>query len=259
MKKTESFPQNQEQTVELIPSVDVLAIIGHSIEHDKERGWIPTRFIQKLDTHGKRTGVRESTLDPDDDSAYVGGGNAVATAAAEMYHFLAKRGELPKAVSVVSGRPLYLEQAPPDVNEGSVMLEAFKRKAKWQPESKGELITLGTARNTAQELEQHLRMCVERGYTKIGFVLLDLRIERARALLNRLQTAHPEFSAVETSLISAETLLRHRYEEHPARLAEFEGTLRAFTSSKAHVKTVKDEQGGTQALKQDTYKGTGNY
>ena len=244
--------ENQEQ----IPNVEVLAIIGHSIEEDTTRGWVPTRLIQKMDESKKRTGVRDRGLGPDDERAYVGGGNAVALAAAEMYETLIARGSPPRAVSVVPGRPLYLEKAPPDVNEGTVMLDAFKKKVKHLPDT---FITLGAARNTQGELEQHLRMCVERGYKSIGFVLLDLRIERAEAILERLKAEHPEFSSLETKCISAETLLRHRYQDEPERLVQVEKMLKAFSVSAAATKTVTDEKGGAEAIRQGTYKGKGNY
>ncbi len=234
------------EAIKEIPEVDVLAIIGHSIEEDATRGFVPTRLIQKLDENKRRTGVRERGLSPDDDSAYVGGGNAVALAAAEMYDVLIERGTPPKAVSVVPGRPLYLEHTSSDINEGTVMLEAFTRRAKQQPEN---VVTLGMAKNTAGELEEHLKMCVERSYKSIGFVLLELRIERAEALLDKLKREHTEFSSLETYLVSAETLLRHRYRDNPNRLRELEKISTAFTKSQAHIKTVVDEKGGAEATK----------
>lgn len=244
-------PENRSE----IPPVDALAIIGHSIEHDVTRGWIPTRLIQKMDAK-KRTGMRDRSLGPDDDSAYVGGGTAVALAAAEMYDALVEKGLRPKAVSVVPGRPLYLESAPPEINEGAVMLEAFKRKTKQKPDN---IITLGVAKNTAGELEEHLKMCVERGYTSIGFVLIDLRIERAQALLDKLKTEHPEFQALQTHLVSAEVLLRERYKDNPRRLKQLAGVLNTFSDSQAHGRTVADEKGGTEAIRAGTYKGKGAY
>ncbi len=246
----------KRESHESIPSVEVLAIIGHSIEADKARGFVPTRLIQEMNEEKKRTGVRNRGLRPDDDSAYVGGGNAVALAAAEAYNALLEKGMPPKAVSVVSGRPLYLENVPLDVNEGAVMLEAFARKIQREPDA---VITLSAARNTQEELEQHLKMCVERGYKSIGFVLLDLRIERARALIDKLKMEHTEFSPLETHLVSAETLLRDRYRDNPRRLGQLESMLTAFAKSSAHTKTLVDEKGGTEAIRKDTYKGKGNY
>ena len=199
---------NANEAILDIPQMDALAIIGHSIEEDKNRGWLPTRLIQKMDEGKKRTGVRDRKLHQDDDLAYVGGGNAVALAAAEAYNMLLEKGMPPKAVSVVPGRPLYLEKAPLEVNEGHVMLEAFAKKVQRQPDA---VITLSTARNTQGELEEHLKMCVTRGYKSIGFVLLDLRIDRAKAILDSLKAEHPEFLSIETHCLSAGTLLRNRY------------------------------------------------
>jgi len=239
-----------------IPQVDVLAIVGHSIEEDKIRGWVPTRLIQKMDESKKRTGVRDRGLRSDDDLSYVGGGNAVALAAAEAYNVLLARGMPPKAVSAVSGRPLYLKKAPSEMNEGAIMLAAFTKKIQRQPDA---VIALGTARNTQGELEAHLKMCVERGYKTIGFLLLDLRVERAEALLNRLKAEHPEFLPIETHCLSTENLLRSRYQDNPARLGHVEKMFAAFTASKAYAKTVADEKSGTEAIRKGTYKGKGNY
>ena len=136
------------------------------------------------------------------------------------------------------------------------MLKEFNSKANEIPEN---IITLGVAKNTASELEEHLKMCVERGYKSIGFVLLDLRIGRAEALIDRLKAEHKEFSYIETHCISAENLLRHRYKDNPSRLATFEKMLADFTASKAYEKTVADEKGGAEAIRKGTYKGKGNY
>lgn len=259
IESPESRKKNNEsvtESIEGIPYVDALAIIGHSIEEDKTRGWVPTRLVQKMDESQKRTGARDRGLKPNDDSAYVGGGNVVALAAAEAYNALLLKRMPPKVVSVVPGRPLYLERAPQEVNEGASMLEAFERKTNQHPDN---LVTLGVAKNTAGELEEHLKMCVERGYRSIGFVLLDLRTPRAEALIDKLKAEHPEFSSLETHCLSAETLLRNRYKGNPARLASLEKIFAAFTASTAHRKTVVDEQGGTEAIRKGTYKGKGNY
>lgn len=246
----------REKTVENIPNVEVLALIGHSIEHDETRGWVPTRLIQKMGEGKKRTGIRDRSLGPDDEGAYAGGGNAVALAAAEMYETLIARGSPPKTVSVVPGRALYLENTPSDVNKGAVMLDAFRKKVERKPDT---VVTLEAARNTQGELEQHLKMCVERGYKSIGFVLLDLRIPRVEALLEKLKLEHPEFQGLQIHVLSAETLLRERYKDNPNRLKELETVLGVFSNSEAHKKTVADEKGGTEAIRAGTYKGKGNY
>lgn len=239
-----------------IPKMDVLALIGHSIESDTTRGYLPTRLIQKMDETKKRTGVRDRTLTPDDERAYAGGGNAVALASAELYDALAERGTPPKTVAVVSGRPLYLENAPPNVNEGTVLLEAFEKKIHRKPDN---VATLGAARNTAGELEEHLKFCIAQGHKSIGFVLLDLRIPRVEALLEKLKREHLEFQGLQTHVLSAETLLRERYKDNPNRLKELETVLGAFSNSEAHKKTVADEKGGTEAIRAGTYKGKGAY
>jgi len=249
----------------MISSVDCLVVLGHSIESvtnngvtvcDDHRQWAPTRLIQERNEKGYRTGIRNWKLRPDDESAYIGGGNLVTLAATQ---FIETR-EFPKLLVFAAGRPFYLKEAntPPLLNEGVFMKTSLIRKLS----SKSQLhamTVLSDNKNTKDDIEKPLSLAFERGWQSVEYLMLGMRIPRAEAFLLETLKSRPALQEMTTSFLPAEDLVRERYVKSPVVLAMFEALLKRIEGSRAFQKTMQDEQGGIAALQKEEYKGTGNY
>lgn len=189
MQESESLYLKTFEKKEDFKPVDCLVLLGHSIEEVATAGgeiaWKPTRLIQKLNENGWRTGERDTNLDPNDESAYVGGGNAVSIAAAEFFNQLTERAETsdaeaPKLVVFAAGRPAYLKKCntPEELSEGVPMTEVFQREIKPLKKYAPETLFLNDNKNTRDDIEKPVALAFERGLRRIAFVMLDVRIER---------------------------------------------------------------------------------
>ena len=103
------------------------------------------------------------------------------------------------------------------------------------------------------------RLVLDRGHKSMAFVMLEMRIARAKAFFYALISDHPEYSAIAVEFIAAEDVLRERYKEHPWAAQTLEGIIERFHSSLAFAATKEDENGGIKALLKGQYKGRGNY
>ena len=100
------------------------------------------------------------------------------------------------------------------------------------------------------------RLVQERGYASVAFLMLGLRIERARAFYEKALEEHPEYRALDVSFVPAEDVLRERYADHPEL---FKKIMDEFENSEGFRKTDEDERGGTDAARGNAYKGKGHY
>jgi hypothetical protein len=264
MDHMHGFEGGGNERKEAIKPVDCMVLLGHSVEevttHSGNKTWKPTALIQKRveEDPGKwfRTGDRDPHMMADHEEAYVGGGNAVTLAGAEMYDELREAGSIPKLVIFAAGRAFYLKKkgTPEGFSEGIPMKEVFDRKARISEEQ--ETIILGENKQTKDDIEGPLRIALERGYKSLAFLMLRMRIERAHAFYEKALDDQPEYRSIDTSFIAAEDLLVERYKDHPELLSKI---LKEFEDSTAFKKTAEDEKGGTDALRSGQYKGKGNY
>lgn len=256
----EQKPENKEQP---LFEAECLVIPGHSIELvgvGKDKKWKPTRLIQKTNEKGWRTEQRDTALKGDDENAIVGGGNAVTIAAGQYFSDLERAGILPKLVIFAAGRPSYLnEQAPdkPTLNEGRPMLEAFEKETSVSGKlGKDNVVILGENKNTRDDVEKSIELAVSHRLTKIAFLLLELRLDRAEAFWKVIKSERPELAYLDVRFLPAEKFLKEKYKGHPGM---FRKILTSFESSKAFLKTNEAEEGGTKAILEKQYKGKGNY
>ena len=249
---------------ELFPA-ECIVIPGHSIEFVKRASgtgtWKPTRLIQGVNERGWRTGKRKLDLTPKSEDAIVGGGTAVTLAAAEYFSELKENGTPLKLIIFAAGRPAYLnENAPedPELVEGKPMVKLFEQETRAIEELGEENVVVlwKGHKNTQDDVEKSIELAVSRGYTRIAFLLLELRLERAEAFWNAIRKEKPELNSLDVRFLAAEDFLRRRYKEHPEMARKI---ISAFESSRAFDKTKKSEVGGAKAVREGGYQGKGNY
>lgn len=261
-RKESQFGQSERIGVERekdeLFRAECLVVPGHSIELVNVGGqkeWKPTRLIQEVNEKGWRTGKRNPELGVDSDNAIVGGGVAVTFAAVQYFSDLEKIGAMPSLVIFAAGRPPYLkEQAPdkPDLTEGGPMLEFFdKETSAVEKLGPGNVVILKENKNTQDDVEKSAELALSRGFSKVAFLLLSMRLDRAEALWGLVKSEKPELSGLEVRFLAAEDFLRERYEKHPERIAN---VLSAFESSEAYKRTEEAEKGGTAAARARKYK-----
>lgn len=161
--------------IDQVKPTDCLIIIGHGIEKVGER-WQPTRYIQKLDSRGFRTGFREKGINADDENVIIGGGVAETLAAAYIIDNLQKNKHPLRLIIFAAGRPAYLDEQAPDnheVTEGRVMDQYLKRKVKVSDET--EKVFLDQNRNTQDDIERSLQTALQRGITSLVFLAIGIR------------------------------------------------------------------------------------
>ncbi len=247
-----------------IKLIECLAVPGHSVEEVEMRGgkrWKPTRLIQETDERGWRTGERRKDLSAADESALLGGGNAVTIAAAQLFDDLETQ-TYPrlKLLIFAAGRPAYLGRTPPGYSEGEAMLAVFRRKAETLEEAKDvEIVIQKENLSSRDDVFNSLRMAYERGLKSIAFLLMDFRIDREKEFLRLALEEHPEYRCIAVECLSAENILFERYKDNPARFSGLNKMLKSLKSSKAFARSTEMEKGGTVALRKGTYRGKGNY
>lgn len=233
---------------------ECIVIPGHSIEERKVNKWVTTRLIQELNENGRRTGVRNPKLLPNDPKAYVGGGTAVTLAAAQLFEDMNNSGVPPKLIILAAGRPAYLERI-----ADSSITESIPMKARLIYETGArdeDIAILDKGRTTRDDVERSIELAFNKGMKSVAFILLDIRIERAHALLDETVSNHPQYRSVNITFVPAEILLEERYASHP-RL--FKQLLAQYEQSAAYAATEKRERGGTDAIRKKEYKGKGQY
>ena len=130
-------------------------------------------------------------------------------------------------------------------------LKALVQSANWR----------GTDRTAAaaRSIEQSMRLAASRGMKRVDFVLLGMRIPRAKAFYEKLIQDDPSLAEIEVEFIPAEDLLRERYKDHPHALQNFNEVFTEFEDSESYKRTAGKEAAGVEALKRDDYKGKGQY
>ncbi|MDO8558594.1 MAG: hypothetical protein Q7S09_05460 [bacterium] len=255
-QETVTTPESKE-----LFKTECLVIPGHGIEFVGEEGngkWKPTRLVQGIDDKGWRTGKRNPGLD--DEKAIVGGGNAVVLAGAQYFRDLEKSGSLPRLVIFAAGRAGYLEKSAPDdplLCEGVPMMESFEKETSaTELIGKDGVVIISGTKTTRDDVERSIELAVSKGLTKIAFLLLELRLERASVFWEIMKKERPELASLDVRFLAAEDFLKERYKNHPELVDKI---LSEFKSSKAFGKTDEAEKGGAQAAREGKYTGKGKY
>ena len=252
-----------EQEPSELYQAEVIVVPGHSIERVDVKGeekWKPTRLIQEVDDKGWRTAERNLDLDKDGENAIVGGCNAVTLAAAQYYEDLVKKGVPPKLVIFAAGRAAALDKHAadnPSLSEAGPMMEVFERETNASENLGNENIKiLDKTKTTQDDVENSIELAHAEGLTKVAFLLLDLRLDRAEAFWEAMKEKKPELVSMEVKFLAAEDFLRERYKDQPEMI---EKILSEFTASEAYHKTNQAEIGGAEAVRSGKYKGKGQY
>lgn len=243
---------------------DCIVILGHGIEEVEANGkkvWRPSRLIQGLDENGWRTGVRDLNLNPDDEAASRGGGNAVTLAASQLFEDTNEIGRPPKLIVFAAGRSAYLERDPdPTLNEGRVMKALFMRKTGFEKiGNRSDIVILDKNMNTHDDIANSLRLAFDKELRSVAFIMLDIKIARAQAFLDKIIEKSSKYLSLDIKFVPAEILLEERYMGHPFSMKEFTEIMKRFKQSKVYAATVEGESGGIAAILEGDYKGRGQW
>lgn len=233
-----------------IRPTECLVIIGHGIEKVGEK-WQPTRYIQKLDVRGFRTGLRQKGINSEDENVIIGGGVAETLAAAYFIDTLQKNNHPLRLIIFAAGRPSYLdEQAPdsPEITEGRVMDQYLNRKVEVVDET--DRVFLDQNRNTQDDIERSLQTAQQRRINNLAFLTIEIRQARCRALLEQTLKGHPEYSNLKIDFAVAEDILKLRFHSHPQALDKI---VQQLQHSRAYQTMEQREQEGITALKKGNY------
>ena len=249
---------NFRMEIDQIKPTECLIIIGHGIEK-VGKNWQPTRYIQKLDARGFRTGVRQKGISENDENVIIGGGVAEALAAAYFIDTVQKNNHPLRLIIFAAGRPAYLDEQEPDnpeITEGKIMDQYLNRKVKVT--DKTEKVFLDQNRNTQDDIERSLQTARQRGMSSLAFLTIDIRQDRCRAILEQTLRNHPEYSNLDIGFVVAEDILRLRFHSHPQALDKI---LEQLHNSTAYDTMKQREKEGIEALdkenstRKDMYKG----
>jgi len=246
-----------------IRPVECLVILGRGIEKVNVEGkevWKPTRYIQRLNSKGFRTGSREPALGANDatetEKVFVAGGTANVLAGIEFYEMFKEKGQEPKLVIFAAGRPAYLDEEPAGFNEGEPMKEIFDRRIGNEDH---ETIIQGDDKNTKDDVVNSLKNALEKGMETVAIINTEIAMPRTQEFYKLALQENPEFSQLKVYFIESERLLKERYKDNPVALSEFEKIQNELKSSEAWKYTKEREDGGIQAIRDGKYKGKGKY
>jgi uncharacterized SAM-binding protein YcdF (DUF218 family) len=234
-------------------SVDAICVLGKGIEQTVTKAaavWRPTRYIEITSETGRHTGVRATGIDPDDEVSVIAGSNVNVLAAAQLFTELYLGGLPPRLVIFPSGRPEYLAAHPdPTLTEGKILGDRFVRACRRMSIDRTEIVILGTARNTREEVRDALGLASGRGARTMAIVTVAVHLPRAREFVRITVEENPALSSVVTLLVGSEEILQRRY----ARFARLSKVLKACATSQAYLRSERSERSGLDALRRGTY------
>lgn len=255
--------ETQEKKEKLkIEPVDCVVVLGRGVEKveiknpdgSTEEVWKPTRYIQKLDETGMRTGKREAVA-LEDEQAWVGGGKANTIASIEYYHRLEELGLKPKLFILSAGRPAYLENEPEGFCEAIPMKEIIDQELG----SDLNVLIQSDNRNTKDDVLNSLKNAQLNNIKSIAFINTSVAMPRTQEFYKLVIDQYPELAEIKVTFYTAEDLLAERYADSQSASAAFDKIQTQLKNTGAWKNTSTAEQGGIDAIKSGKYGGRGNY
>ena len=215
---------------------------GHSIVRMPDGSFQPSGLYQDIvyPVPGKsfpfrRTGIWNPAPDPDAETAYLGGGEAVVEASVALYRQLARRGTK-VALHMLGGRADYLEAAAPGAGaiDEAVVMRAMALKSL-------EGVSIGAFRHTRTTEDDIAAVLGEVRATRpvrAYVVMMTFRIARAEAIAQKLVIEQPE---LEDALASAVFCPAEQYAPRP-------GEYERMMSSAAYARTMENERFGVRRM-----------
>ncbi len=231
--------------------MDAICILGRGIERVSTRMgvvWRPTRYIERLSERGEHTGFREPRLSLESEGSVIAGANANVVAACQLIGEIESRGGAVGLVIFAAGRPKYLSgEADPNLTEGSVLLEKFRRKVFDRMES-SELVVLAKNRDTSDDISESLELSLRRRASRLTLITVAVHVSRASEFLRRT-TGLLDRASLQVSIMASEEILARRF----SRFACTSRVLRECMESHAFSRTAEKEHAGIEALRQGRY------
>lgn len=224
---------------------DGIVILGRGIGKDASGKWKPQSYFVNESLH---SAVFNSKVDPEQSTneVLVGGANANNLAAFHLYKQLSEQGFPPQLVIFAAGRPDYLKEEKADLSEGSVLREGFLRKvAARRGLIEPETIILEKNKNTRDDIEESMRIMIERGLTNIAIITVGVHLDRSREFFN-LAAQNIDLSHLHVDFLASEQILRSVSERYDKRLENVDATV-------AYNTTAFYEKRGIAALRSGTY------
>jgi hypothetical protein len=245
--------------IDIIPQTECLVVVGHGIERTEAGTWIPSRYIQQT-IDGYRTAVKNIDLSPNDPNVLIAGGKIECLATIEAIEILREKPGFPRAIIYAAGRPSYLDRLEPnhpEISEGSVMNEYISRRVNI-PDSTEKHI-LHSDKNTKDDIENALAIALRYGFKHITFIVLEIRIPRCFAFLEKAVEREPKLKDLKVNFVKAEELLGLRYGNFKAASHAWKNIETVVNSSNAYKVTKQNEDIGTAKVRDNEYNRSGNY
>lgn len=244
----ESFANPEKK----LPETDCLVVMGRGVERvetSEGEKWKLSRYVQAIDE--KRPGrfllkterIKGEVLAGDQSEMIISGGTAVVLGAVQYLEEVARK----PLVIMAGGRPEYLKEAPEGIGEGSVMKGELLRHVQ-----AAEVIA-SPDNDTYEGVLHSLQEAKTRGYDSIIFSTIELHMPRVQEFHKYVTEEHPEFKDIVATFVTSEDLLRRRYAENPARLANFEHIQRELHESEVWRITKEREERGIRKLRSGDY------
>jgi hypothetical protein len=230
--------------------IQMVGILGRGIERVPTKSglvWRPTRLIETPSTNGHRSGLRTVTAHPNDGNSIIAGANANVLAGVHLFQEQERIHGPVDLIIFAAGRPPYLERLDPELTEGSVLAERFRRAV-----GVGKcpaLEILGSNKNTYHDMLGMLQLAHRRRVKRLIVISIRLHIPRAKAFGHLILDAYKEFAATRIDYLSAEELLAMRYRDRLNFTKMFDSLIR----SKAYQRTLEMEERGLRAIHSGTY------
>jgi hypothetical protein len=245
-----------------IQPVDCVAVLGRGIEKviitsedgSKKEAWQPTKYVQKLDESGIRTGNREK-MDIADEQAWVGGGKANTLATIEVLQTLEKKKSSSKLLIIAAGRPKYLDDEPEGFSEAIPMRKIIEDKIG----SKYETIIQTDDRNSQDDVVNALKNAFQKKCGSIAFINTEIAMPRTKEFCRLALEENPEFQSLRVDFYTSEEILNQRYGNSKFAKKAFAEIQKELKRSGAWKHTEEGERGGLEAIKAGKYSGRGRY
>lgn len=259
--EVKSLGEIQREILDIQP-VDCVSVLGRGIEKvvvtapdgSKKEKWKPTKYVQKLDEKGVRTGYREN-MDLADEQAWVGGGKANTLAVIEILKILEKKKSPPKLLILAAGRPKYLDEEPEGFSEAVPMRKIIERNVG----SSYDTIVQTDDRNSQDDVVNTLKNALKKDCKSVTFINTEIAIPRTKEFYRLALEENPEFRALSVNFYTSEEILAQRYGSSKFAKKAFAKIQGELKESGAWKHTEEGEQGGIEAIRKGKYSGRGRY
>lgn len=228
--------------------MELLAILGRGIQRECEDGsWVLTEDLEMCDEKGAHLSVR---VPPDDDNPHclIGGGKMNVEAGSI---FIRNKSKPKLTVCAWGMRSPYLISV--DGPTESEVMTDYLRSSLVKPDSFSRFEVWPRQRttpppsNTNRELQNIFELAVERGFTKVGIVTVQVHYARTLLMAQR-HLVKPEFAHLKLQFYASEAVLlaKNSYVSYGPR-------VRRMYGSRAFMRTMFYEQRGINALLAGNY------